>query len=147
MGNDYGMTSAIDFSDPAVAEKILRTYGTFAVVGCSDDPRRPSYGVATFLIGQGYRVICVNPNVDACIPNAPCYPNLRSIPEPVEVVDIFRRSDAVLAHVEEAIEIGAKAVWMQLGVINEQAARLATDAGLDVVMDRCPAIDHPRMVG
>ncbi len=129
------------FSDPHVAQKILRSYRKWAVVGCSDDPRRPSHGVARFLIDLGFDVVCVNPNHDSCIEGIPCYPDLRSIPEDVEVVDIFRRSEAVLPHVEEALEIGAKAVWMQLGVINEDAARLADDAGLDVVMDRCPRIE------
>ena len=129
------------WSDPEVIEKILRSYRTFAVVGCSDDPRRPSYGVATFLQDQGYNVICVNPNHDSCIEGSVCVPDLRSVEEPVEVVDIFRRSEAVMPHVQEAIDIGAKAVWMQIGVINEEAARLASDAGLDVVMDRCPKIE------
>jgi uncharacterized protein len=129
------------WADPKIIEKILSTYTTFAVVGCSDNPRRPSFGVATFLQDQGYNVICVNPNHDACIEGASCAANLREVEEPVDVVDIFRRSDAVLPHVEEAIDIGAKAVWMQLGVVNEEAARLAVDAGLDVVMDRCPKIE------
>lgn len=129
------------WSDPVVAEKMLRTYRTWAVVGCSDDPRRPSYGVARFLNDLGLTVICVNPNHDSCIEGPPCYPDLRSVEEPIEVVDIFRRSEAVLPHVEEAIEVGAKAVWMQLGVINEKAAQLAAHAGLDVVMDRCPRIE------
>ena len=129
------------FSDPQVAQKILSTYRTWAVVGCSDDPRRPSYGVARFLVDLGFDVICVNPNHDSCLEGIPCYPDLRSIPGPVEVVDIFRRSEFVLPHVEEALEIGAKAIWMQLGVIDEQAARMASEAGLDVVMDRCPRIE------
>ena len=94
-----------------------------------------------FLQGRGYDVICVNPNHDSCIADAPCYPDLVSVEEPIEVVDIFRRSELVEPHVEEAIEIGAKAVWMQLGVINERAAERARDAGLKVVMDRCPRID------
>lgn len=127
--------------DRAVAEHILRTYRTWAVVGCSDDPRRPSYGVAGFLNDIGFKVICVNPNHDSCIEGLPCEADLRSIQEPIEVVDIFRRSEFVLPHVEEAIEIGAKAVWMQLGVVNEEAAQLAADAGLEVVMDRCPKIE------
>ncbi|HEY7875553.1 MAG TPA: CoA-binding protein [Actinomycetota bacterium] len=135
------------FSEPAVAEKILRSYRRFAVVGCSADPRRPSYGVARFLIAQGYDVVCVNPNETMCIEGAPCYPDLGSVPGPIDVVDIFRRADQAGTHVDEAIAIGAKAVWMQLGVIDEAAARRAGDAGLDVVMDRCPAIDHPRLVG
>jgi predicted CoA-binding protein len=89
----------------------------------------------------GFDVECVNPNYDSCIPGLPCSPDLRSIKQPIEVVDIFRRSESVLPHVKEAIEIGAKAVWMQLGVINEAAAELAHEAGLEVVMDRCPKID------
>ena len=129
------------WSDPAVIERILTDYRTFAVVGCSDDPSRPSYGVATFLQDQGYTVICVNPNHDSCIEGAACVPDLRAVEEPVEVVDIFRRSEAVLPHVQEAIDIGAKAVWMQIGVVNEAAAQLAADVGLDVVMDRCPKIE------
>lgn len=129
------------WSDPAVVDKILRSYRSWAIVGCSDDPQRPSYGVATFLQAQGRRVICVNPNHDSCIQGAPCVDELTSADEAIDVVDIFRRSDAVYAHVEEAIEIGAKAVWMQLGVIDPNAAQLAADAGLDVVMDRCPKIE------
>ena len=129
------------FRDLAVAERILRTYRRWAVVGCSDDPRRPSYGVARFLADLDFDVICVNPHHDRCLEGLPCYPDLTSIPESVDVVDIFRRSEAVGPHVEEAIATGAKAVWMQLGVVNEQAARLASEAGLDVVMDRCPRID------
>jgi predicted CoA-binding protein len=134
------------FSDPEVARKILTTYNTFAVVGCSNKPHRASYDVALFLREQGYRVVCINPNVDECFGDA-CYPDLRSVEEPIGVVDIFRRPEAVAAHVDEAIEVGAKAVWMQLGVINEPAAQKALDAGLDVVMDRCPKIDFPSMVG
>lgn len=130
------------FSDPRVAQKILNDYKSWAVVGCSDDPRRPSYGVARFLDEVGFDVVCVNPNHDSCLEGLPCYPDLLSVKEPVEVVDIFRRSESVVPHVEEAIEIGARAVWMQLGVINDEAARLASGAGLDVVMDRCPRIEY-----
>jgi predicted CoA-binding protein len=133
--------------DAEIARKILTDYSTFAVVGCSADPRRASNSVARFLQDAGYRVICVNPNEDTCIEGLPCYPDLKSIPEPVDVVDLFRRSEFVGPHVDEAIEIGAKAIWMQLGVINEPAAEKARGAGMDVVMDRCPAIDHPRMIG
>ncbi len=132
------------WNDPAVVEKILRTHRTWAVVGCSNDPRRASHGVARFLKDVGYNVICVNPNHDSCIPGLPCYPDLRSIEEPVDVVDIFRRSELVGPHVDEAIEISAKAVWMQLGVVDEDAAELAAGAGLDVIMDRCPKIEFRR---
>jgi uncharacterized protein len=138
------------WSDPKVAERILRSYRVWAVVGCSSDPGRPSHGVSRFLLSQGYGVVPVNPNEER-VHGKPVYPDLRSIPTdsgaPVEVVDLFRRPEAVLSHVDEAIEIGAKAIWMQLGVWNLEAAERAAHAGLLVVMNRCPAIDHPRMIG
>ena len=134
------------FSDPEVAKKILESYQTFAIVGCSSDPARASNTVANFLAAHGYEVIPVNPNETECF-GKECYPDLKSIPVPVDVVDIFRRSQFVAPHVDEAIEVGAKAVWMQLGVIDFKSAEKAESAGLDVVMDRCPAIDHPRMIG
>ena len=138
------------WSDPMIAERILRTYRTWAVVGCSSDPSRPSYGVSRYLISQGYTVVPVNPN-ETSVHGLEAYPDLRSVTRDegsaIEVVDLFRRPDAVMPHVEEAIEIGAKAVWMQLGVWNQDAAELAAHAGLLVVMNRCPAIDHPRMIG
>ena len=137
------------WSDPAIAERILREFRVWAVVGCSANPKRASHGVARYLIGQGYEVIPVNPN-EASVHGLTAYPDLRSIPADersrIEVVDLFRRPDVVLPHVEEAIEIGARAVWMQLNVWNQEAAELATHAGLLVVMNRCPAIDHPAMV-
>jgi predicted CoA-binding protein len=133
------------FNDPQVAKKILESYKVFAIVGCSADPGRPSNSVAHYLMRNGYDVIPVNPNEQQCF-GKDCYPNLRSIPFEVEVVDIFRRSEFVAPHVDEAIEVGAKAIWMQLGVIDADAAGKAAAAGLDVVMDRCPAIDHPRMI-
>ena len=138
------------WSDPKVAERILRSYRIWAVVGCSSDPSRPSYGVARYLLANGYAVVPVNPN-ETLVHGKTAYRDLRSVPvDPrarIEVVDLFRRADAVLPHVEEAIEIGAKAVWMQLGVWSQEAAELAAHAGLLVVMNRCPAIDHPRLVG
>ena len=137
------------WSDPTVAERILRSYRSWAVVGCSSDPSRPSHGVSRYLLSQGYAVTPVNPN-EELVHGRPAYPDLRSVPAeggPIEVVDLFRRSDAVVPHVEEAIEIGANAVWMQLGVWNQEAAELAAHAGLLVVMNRCPAIDHPRLIG
>ncbi len=138
------------WSDPKVAERILRSYRVWAIVGCSSDPTRPSHGVSRYLLGQGYGVVPVNPN-EELVHGKLAYPDLRSVPidprAPIEVVDLFRRSDAVLPHIEEAIEIGAKAIWMQLGVWNQEAAELAAHAGLLVVMNRCPAIDHPAMIG
>lgn len=138
------------FGDEATARKILSSYRTFAVVGCSGNPGRPSFRVARFLIDHGYRVIPVNPNeCERQILQKTCYAELGSVPaeEGVEVVDIFRRSDAAGAHVDEAIAMGAKAVWMQLGVIDEGAAERAETAGLDVIMDRCPAIEYRRFFG
>ena len=127
------------------SREVLERFSTWAVVGCSPDPLRDSHGVAHFLQQKGKRVIPVNPNVcPGEILGEQCHPDLRSIGEPVEVVDIFRRSEFAGEHVDEAIEIGAKAVWMQLGVIDEDAAERARQAGLLVVMDRCPKIEWPR---
>ena len=136
------------WSDPAVAERILRSFTTWAVVGCSSRPWRASFGVSRYLIGQGYTVIPVHPN-EKQVHGRIAYRDVLSVPgdPPIEVADLFRRSELVLPHVTEAIEVGAKAIWMQLGVWNEEAAQLAADAGLLVVMDRCPAIDHPQMIG
>ena len=117
---------------------------TWAVVGCSPDPGRDSHRIAALLQRRGFRVIPVNPAATEILGER-CFPSLAAIGEPVDVVDVFRRSSEAGAHVDEAIEIGAKAVWLQLGVIDEQAAARARDAGLRVVMDRCPAIDYPRM--
>jgi uncharacterized protein len=137
------------WSDPAIAERILRDFRVWAVVGCSSNPKRPSHGVSRYLLRQGYEVVPVNPN-ETSVHGLPAYPDLRSIPDElrvrIEVVDIFRRPDLVTPHVEEAIEVGAKAVWMQLNVWNQEAAELAAHAGLLVVMNRCPAIDHPGLI-
>lgn len=123
-------------------DEILRM-STWAVVGCSPDPWRSSHGVAQTLIARGYDVIPVNPQADEVLGLA-SFPTLQAIPRPVDVVDIFRRSELAGAHVDEAIAIGAKAVWMQLGVIDEEAAQRARDAGLRVVMNRCPAQEFAR---
>jgi len=125
-------------------QKILNEYRTVAVVGDSPDPERPSYRVAAYLGEHGYNVIPVNPEAKQILDKT-CYPDLSSIPEPVEVVDIFRRSEEVMPVVDEAIKIGAKAVWMQEGVINEEAAAKARDAGLLVVMDKCMRKEHLRL--
>jgi predicted CoA-binding protein len=117
---------------------------TWAVVGCSPSPSRDSHRIAALLQRRGHRVIPVNPECDEVLGER-AYPSLKDIPEPVDVVDIFRRSDAAGAHVDEAIEVGARAVWLQLGVIDEEAADRARAAGLEVVMDRCPAIEIPRL--
>lgn len=140
------MTAERDWSDPQVAERILRSYRAWAVVGCSSHPWRASHGVARYLLSQGYAVVPVNPN-EEIVHGEVAYPDLASVPTAIEVVDIFRRSELVMPHVQEAIAVGAKAIWMQLEVWSPDAAQLAADAGLLVVMDRCPAIDHPEMIG
>jgi predicted CoA-binding protein len=124
--------------------EILTTMRTWAVVGCSPDPGRDSHRVAALLQRRGYRVIPVNPAVDELLGER-CFPSLHDVGEPVEVVDLFRRSSEVGPHVDEAIATGARAVWMQLGVIDEAAAERARAAGLRVVMNRCPAIELPRL--
>ncbi len=137
-----------DASSTETAKKILTDFKTWAVVGCSPDPSRAGHYVAAFLQTKGYNVIPVTPQADEILGQR-CYPDLASVPEEhgVEVVDIFRRSEQAGVHVDEAIAIGAKAVWMQLGVVDEKAAARAREAGLLVVMDRCPKMDHPRFIG
>ena len=118
----------------------------WAVVGCSPDPARDSHRIAGMLRDRGYAVTPVNPKCPEIF-SGPCFPELAQIPDSheVDVVDIFRRSEHAGGHVDEAIAIGAKAVWMQLGVIDHEAAERARAAGLTVVMDRCPAIEMPRL--
>ena len=124
--------------------EILRVGRTIAVVGLSAKRYRPSYGVAEYMQRAGYRVIPVNPH-ETEILGEKCYPDIESVPEPIDIVDIFRRSEFVPEIVEAAIRKGAKVVWMQEGVIHEEAARRAQEAGLEVVMDRCILKDHRRL--
>ncbi len=124
--------------------EILQSSRTIAVVGLSGKRYRPSYGVAEYMKRSGYRIIPVNPN-ETEVFGEKCYPDLDSVPEPIDIVDIFRRSEFVPEIVEAAIRCGAKAVWMQEGVIHEEAARRAQAAGLAVVMDRCILKDHRRL--
>ena len=124
-----------------VAARILRDYRRIAVVGISDRPERDSYRVAAYLAQAGYVIIPVNPNVPQVLGER-CWPTLDDAPKPIEVVDVFRRSELVEPVVDAAIRVGAKAVWMQDGVVNETAAAKARAAGLLVVMDRCMLRDH-----
>jgi uncharacterized protein len=141
-----------DWHDPATAEHILRSYRVWAVVGCSPHPWRASHGVSRYLLHHGYEVIPIYPR-PTTVHGLRTYPTLasaaadRAADKPIEVVDIFRASHRAGRHVDEAIEVGARAVWMQLEVIDEAAAERARAAGLEIVMDRCPAIDHPALIG
>jgi predicted CoA-binding protein len=124
-----------------VAARILRELRRVAVVGISDRPERDSHRVAAYLARAGYTIIPVNPNVTEVL-GLRCWPSLEAAPGPIEVVDVFRRSELVEPVVDSAIAVGAKAVWMQDGVVNERAAAKARAAGLLVVMDRCMLRDH-----
>jgi len=132
-------------SDQDIADLLTHTR-TIALVGASDRPDRPSYGVMKFLQNHGYRVFPVNPQITGeHVHGEYVWRELAQIEEPIDLVDIFRRPMAAGEAVDEAIAVGAKAVWMQIGVVNEEAAARAEAAGLKVVMDRCPKIDIPRL--
>ncbi|PTW47488.1 hypothetical protein C8J25_103207 [Sphingomonas faeni] len=125
---------------------LLESARTIAMIGASDRPDRPSYGVMAKLQAHGYRVIPVNPQITGeHVHGEFVFRDLSQLGDPIDIVDIFRNSAAASEAVDQAIAAGAKAVWMQLGVVNEEAAARAEAAGLQVVMDRCPAIDIPRL--
>lgn len=122
-------------------EEILTACQTIAVVGLSPNPERDSHRVAAYLKSQGYRIIPVNPTIKEVLGET-SYPDLLSVPVGVDVVDIFRRPEDVPPIVDQAIRIGAQTVWMQLGIVHEEAAQKARSHGLDVIMDRCTAVEH-----
>ncbi len=136
--------SAFENPPDMTIREILATPRTVAVVGCSPDPDRDSHRIAALLKAKGHRVIPVNPSCQEILGER-CFASVRDIPEPVEMVDVFRRPEFVDQIADEAIAVGAKVLWLQLDVINEPAARKAQDAGLTVVMDRCPAIEYRRL--
>ena len=126
-------------------KSILQQVKHIALVGASDKPHRASYGVMAYLLEQGYQVTPVSPKLAGQdLLGQKVYATLAEIPHPIDMVDVFRNSEAAYGVAEEAIAVNAKVLWLQLGVINEQAEKLATEAGLQVVMDRCPKIDIPR---
>ncbi len=131
----------LSFNEPATVERILTTAKTIAVVGLSPNPRRPSHGVARYLQRAGYRIIPVNPLVDEVLGER-AWASLLDIGEPVDVVDVFRRSEFVSEITDQAIAIKAGALWLQDGVVDEESARRAVQAGLDVVMDDCMMRRH-----
>ena len=126
--------------------RILSRSRTIAVVGLSANWYRPSYFAAKYMQDHGYRVIPVNPNYKEVL-GEKCYPDVASIPEQVDVVDCFRKPDEMPALAREAVAKGAKVLWMQLGIRNDEAAKIAAAAGLDVVMNRCVKIEHARILG
>ena len=128
-----------------ILKNILKTSKTIAVIGASPKPWRDSGSIAQFLMKKGYKVFLVNPKYQEVLGEV-CYPDLKSVPEKIDIVDVFCNSDAVGGIVSEAIEVGAKMVWMQLDVVNPEAARRAEQAGLQVVMDRCIAVEHRRLI-
>jgi predicted CoA-binding protein len=132
--------------DISTLRRILRNTRTLAVVGLSANWYRPSYFAAKYMQEHGYRVIPVNPAYDSVL-GEKCYKSLREIPEPVDMVDCFRKSAEIPALAADAIAIGAKVLWMQLGVENEEARRRAETAGLEVVENRCVKIEHARLFG
>jgi hypothetical protein len=134
------------YQDPLVIQRILREARTIAIVGLSTDPQRASWFVASYLKKEGYRVIPVNPKADRIV-GEKAYADLASIPEPVDLVEVFRPSADCLAVAEQAVAIKAKALWLQLRIVNLDAAELAAKAGLAVVMDRCVKMEHGRYSG
>ena len=138
--------SAAAYQDPRVITAVLRSARTVAVVGLSPDPLRASYFIGFYLQRHGYRVVPVNPK-EREILGEPAYPSLGAIPFPVDVVNVFRRPAAVPEIAREAVAIGAKALWLQFGVISDEGARIAADGGLAVVMDRCMKVEHARFLG
>ncbi|MDA1000628.1 MAG: CoA-binding protein [bacterium] len=134
------------YQDPAVIRRILGQMRRIAMVGLSANEMRPSYFVAYYMNKSGYRITPVNPRYGE-IMGKTCYPDLLSLPEPPEIVNVFRRPEEVEEIADQAIAAGAKALWLQFGVINEAAARRASEAGLEVVMDLCIKIEHGRIRG
>jgi predicted CoA-binding protein len=134
------------YQDPDTIRELLDTSRTIAMVGLSSDRQKASYFVGSYLRYEGYRIVAVNPRGGQVL-GEPCYPDLRSIPEKVDLVDVFRPASECLSIVEQAIEIGARAVWMQLRIIDFEAAEKAVAAGLKVVMDRCVKMEHGRYGG
>ncbi len=136
----------MEFLDPVVIEYVLTNFRTWAIVGASNNPSRPSNDVMSFLHDLGYTVVPVNPN-ETSVLSKKCYPSLTaaSTDWDIEVVDVFRRPSEVVEVAQEAISINARAIWFQLGVTNFEAASLAVEAGLMVVMDTCPKIEIPRL--
>lgn len=136
----------LKYQDPGMIRNILSTTKTVAMVGLSPKPERPSYFVGSYLKSEGYRVIPVNPRATEIF-GEKSYPDLLSIPDPVDVVNVFRQPEECVEIARQAVQIGAKTLWLQLRIVNLEAARIAREAGLNVIMDRCMKIEHGRYSG
>jgi uncharacterized protein len=134
------------YQDPVTIQRLVHRARTIAIVGLSANDLRPSNFVGFYLQRHGYRVIPVNPRETEILGEV-SHPNLSAVPEPVDIVDVFRAPDALPAIAEEAVAIGAGALWCQFGVINEAGARIAEEGGLEIVIDRCLKIEHARYIG
>jgi predicted CoA-binding protein len=138
----------VDLLDDAAVAAVLGAAKRIAVIGASSNPARPSYGVFGYLLDAGYDCLPINPN-ETTVHGRRAFPSLAdavAASGPVDIVDVFRRSELCEAHAREAVAVGARCLWLQLGVVSWEAARIATEAGLTVVMDRCTAIEHRRLV-
>ena len=140
------MTDLARYQDPMTIQRVLHTASTIAIVGLSSNQLRASYFVGYYLKRHGYRVIPVNPR-ETEILGETCYPSLLDVPEPVDIVDVFRAPDALPGIARDAVAIGAGTLWCQFGVINDEGARIAEDGGVTVIMDRCLKVEHARYVG
>ena len=140
------MIDLASYQDPLTIQRLLYASQTIAIVGLSKNDLRASYFVGYYLKRHGYRVIPVNPR-ETKILDETSYPSLSEVPEPVDIVNVFRAPEALPGIAREAVAIGAGALWCQFGVINEEGARIATDGGLTVIMDRCLKVEHARYVG
>jgi len=134
------------YQDPLTIQRVLHSARTIAIVGLSANPLRPSNFVGFYLKRHGYRIIPVNPRESEILAET-SYPSLSDVPDPVDVVNVFRAPDALPAIAREAIAIEAGALWCQFGVINEEGARIAEQGGLDIIVDRCLKIEHARYMG
>jgi predicted CoA-binding protein len=140
------VTEVPRFQDPAVIRATLLAARTVAIVGLSPDPLRPSNFIGFYLQRHGYKIVPVNPKEKEILGER-SFASLKDIPFPVDIVDVFRRPEAVPDIARDAVAIGAKALWLQFGVISPEGARIAKDAGLDVIMDRCMKVEHARHLG
>ncbi len=138
--------SKVAVNDIQSLRRILKENNTIAVVGLSKNWYRPSFFAAKYLLEHGYRIIPVNPNYSEIL-GQKCYPALEDVPEKIDVVDIFQKPEAVAPLAESAISVEANVLWMQLGIVHEESAKKAYEAGLDVVMDKCMKIEHARLFG